>query len=77
MVKVVETGVVLVLGSVRWRVMVESVAMVVIVMMVVMLGVVAVTVGVAVVVVVVGGGACGGGDGVPRHGRPGKDSWCH
>ena len=77
MVKVVETGGVLVLDSFRWKVLVETVAMVAVVMVVVMLGVVAVTVGVTVVVVVVGGGACGGGDGVPRHGRPGKDSWCH
>ena len=77
LVKVVETGVVLVLGSFRWRGMVETVAMEAVVMVVVKLGVVAATVVVNVVVVVVGDGAGGGGDGVPRHGRPGKDSWCH
>ncbi len=76
-VKVVETGVVLVLDSFRWRVVVETVAMGAVVMVVVKLGVVAATVVVTVVVVVVGGGAGGGGDGVPRLGRPGKDSWCH
>ena len=68
---------VVVLGSFRWRVVVETVAMEAVVMVVVMLGVVAATVVITVVVVVVGGGAGGGGDGVPRHGRPGKDSWCH
>ena len=76
-VKVVEAGMVVVLGSFRWRVVVEMVAMEAVVMVVVMLGVVAATVVITVVVVVVGGGAGGGGDGVPRHGRPGKDSWCH